>query len=151
MPLSEYVISLDGVANSRYFDKLKLLGFTCYRRPICVGWLPERHVTVATGRVRSNNFYYFIERPGVYTQQELLQWKQLEAYNYWKKGCNFIHMISIPRLLVLCMWTKEQHIGTRLSGMAGILHIWQTNLHNIIDTHSNWTLRNGQGAQGDPE
>ena len=26
MPLSEYVISLDGVAKSRYFDKLKVLG-----------------------------------------------------------------------------------------------------------------------------
>ena len=31
-------------------------------------------------------FCYFIQRPGVYTQQELMQWKSLEAYNYFDSG-----------------------------------------------------------------
>ena len=31
-------------------------------------------------------FCYFVERPGVYTQQELMQWKSLEVYNYFENG-----------------------------------------------------------------
>ena len=85
MPLSEYVVSLDGVAKSRYFDKLKVLGLAATDDPYASGdfqnarrlWPP-----VEFGHI----FCYFIERPGVYTQQELLQWKQLEAYNYFKSG-----------------------------------------------------------------
>jgi len=37
MPLSEYVISLDGVANSRYFDKLKRLGLPATDDPYASG------------------------------------------------------------------------------------------------------------------
>ncbi len=29
-------------------------------------------------------FCYFVERPGVCTRQELMQWKSLEAYNYFQ-------------------------------------------------------------------
>ena len=32
-------------------------------------------------------FCYFIERPGVYTRQQLLQWKSMDAYNYYQSGC----------------------------------------------------------------
>lgn len=31
-------------------------------------------------------FAYFITRPGTYTQQELVPWKQMEAYNYFESG-----------------------------------------------------------------
>ncbi len=31
-------------------------------------------------------FCYFIQRPGVYTRRQLLQWKSLESYNYFKSG-----------------------------------------------------------------
>ncbi|MCG8623863.1 MAG: hypothetical protein MJE68_17960, partial [Proteobacteria bacterium] len=31
-------------------------------------------------------FAYFISRPGTYTQEQLLSWKQLEAYNYFENG-----------------------------------------------------------------
>ncbi len=31
-------------------------------------------------------FCYFIHRPGVYTRRQLLQWKSLESYNYFKQG-----------------------------------------------------------------
>ena len=100
MPLSEYVDSLDGVAKSRYFDKLKVLGLAATDDPYASGdfqnamrlWPP-----VEFGHI----FCYFIERPGVYTRQELLQsqiiqyvrtvlsmlqWKQLKACKYFKSG-----------------------------------------------------------------
>ena len=31
-------------------------------------------------------FAYFLSRPGTYTQEQLLSWKQLEAYNYFQNG-----------------------------------------------------------------
>ena len=31
-------------------------------------------------------FTYFISRPGTYTQEQLLSWKQLDAYNYFEKA-----------------------------------------------------------------
>ena len=31
-------------------------------------------------------FCYFIERPGVYTKEQLFQWKSLDAYNYFLSG-----------------------------------------------------------------
>ena len=48
MPLSEYVVSLDGVGKSRYFDKLKVLGLAATDDPYAPGdfqntmrlWLP---------------------------------------------------------------------------------------------------------------
>ena len=30
--------------------------------------------------------YFVIEHPGVYTRRQLLQWKSLEAYNYFTSG-----------------------------------------------------------------
>ena len=34
----------------------------------------------------SHYFAYFITRPGVYTQEQLLSWKQLDAFNYYQEG-----------------------------------------------------------------
>ena len=31
-------------------------------------------------------YCYFVQHPGVYTQQELMRWKSLEAYNYFHSG-----------------------------------------------------------------
>ena len=31
-------------------------------------------------------FCYFVECPGVFTKQELMQWKSLDAYNYFQSG-----------------------------------------------------------------
>lgn len=83
--MSEYVDSLDAVARSRYFEKLGVLGLAATDDPYAssdfqdtIGLWPP----VEFGHI----FVYFIERPGVYTQQELLQWKQLDAYNYFRSG-----------------------------------------------------------------
>ena len=32
------------------------------------------------------SFVSFVDRPGVYTRQQMLQWKQLDAYNYFIRG-----------------------------------------------------------------
>ena len=66
MPLREYVDSLDGVAKSRYFDKLKPLGLAatddsyvlCDFQNTMPLWSPVEF---------SHIFCYFIERPEVYT------------------------------------------------------------------------------------
>ena len=83
MPLNDYVESLDAVA------KLGNLGIAATDDPYAsgefqdaMGLWPPVHI-----------FCYFIERPGVYTQQELLQWKQLDAYNYFKSG--FVRAVKI--------------------------------------------------------
>ena len=31
-------------------------------------------------------FTYYIKRPGTYTQEELISWKQLKSYNYFESG-----------------------------------------------------------------
>ena len=74
MPLSEYVDSLDGVAKSRYFDKLKVLGLAAsgdFQNAMQL-WPP-----VEFGHIFC--YRYLIERPGVYTRQELLQRKQARS------------------------------------------------------------------------
>ena len=92
MPLSDYVECLDAVAKSRYLDKLGVLGLAATDDPYASGdfqdamglWPPVEFCHI---------FCYFIMRPGVYTQQELLQWKQLDAYNYFRSG--FVRTVKI--------------------------------------------------------
>ena len=43
-------------------------------------------------------FCYFIERPGVFTRQELMQWKSLEAYNYMYFQSGHVRDIRLCRL-----------------------------------------------------
>ena len=92
MALSKYVDSLDGVAKSRYLEKLRVIGLAATDDPYASGnfqnamqlWPP-----VEFGHI----FCYFIQRPGIYTRQEMLQWKQLEAYNYFKSG--FVRTVEV--------------------------------------------------------
>ena len=46
-------------------------------------------------------FGYFIRRPGVYSQQELLDWKSLQAYNFFQSG--FVQTVLI--------WTVNSSLG----------------------------------------
>ena len=81
----DYYESLDGVAKRRYLSKLQLLGLDESNDPYISRdfvddislWPPIEY-----GHI----FCYFIERPGVYTKEELLQWKSLEAYNFFVSG-----------------------------------------------------------------
>ena len=36
--------------------------------------------------IEGHIFGYFIKRPGLYTQEQLLSWKQLDAYNYFQSS-----------------------------------------------------------------
>ena len=86
--MSEYIQRLPLVAKTSYLAKLELLGLSDKDDPYAASnehkfksdmslWPPVEY-----GHI----FCYFIQRPGVYTQQELMRWKSLEAYNYFQSG-----------------------------------------------------------------
>ncbi len=86
--MSEYYRSLDALAKGRYLEKLQLLGLDESGDPFA-DHNAEKFVDdmslwppVEYGHI----FCYFIDRPGVYTKQQLLQRKSLEAYNYFVSG-----------------------------------------------------------------
>ena len=45
-------------------------------------------------------FCYFIERPGLYTRRQLMQWKNLDAYGYFQSG-------HVKPVRILCL----QHVS----------------------------------------
>lgn len=86
--MSDYFRSLDQTSKARYILKLKIIGLKEAEDP---------HALENTGRFTDDMslwpqveyghiFCYFIQRPGVYTQKELMQWKSTEAYNYFQSG-----------------------------------------------------------------
>jgi hypothetical protein len=90
--MSDYFVSLDPVAKDRYRQKLKLLGL---EDPyLDAGYVDDMTLwpPVEFGHI----FCYFIERPGVYTKQELMQWKSLEAYNYFLSG--HVRQVMVKRV-----------------------------------------------------
>ena len=94
--MTEYYRKLDAVAQSRYLENIKLLGLEekddpCEASNSCnfihdmTKWL-----SVEYGRT----FCYYIQRPGVYTRrsrQQLMQWKSLEAFNYFESTVHNLH------------------------------------------------------------
>ena len=83
--MSDYYKQLDPIARKRYAEKLCLLNLKEDDDPYLSNnsskftgdmskWPP-----VEFGHI----FCYFIERPGLYTKKELLQWKSLDGYNYF--------------------------------------------------------------------
>ena len=86
--MSVYFQSLDVVACVRYQEKLTLLGLSVSEDPYEL-WSKEMFVEsmslwppVEYGHI----FCYFMERPGVFTKKELMNWKSLEAYNYFQSA-----------------------------------------------------------------
>lgn len=84
--MSNYYLSLDSVAKTRYLEKLSCLGLEIKEDPYLdsdkfVDDL-SKWPQVEYGHI----FCYYIERPGVYTRKQLLQWKSLDGYNYFKSG-----------------------------------------------------------------
>ena len=86
--MSDYYKKLDSVAKTRYLEKLKLLGLDEMDDPYdpvnshnfvddMIRWPPVEY---------GNIFCYYIQRPGVYTKQQLLQWKSLDVFNYFQSG-----------------------------------------------------------------
>ena len=80
--------SLDLAARARYLAKLQILGLKEADDPFAA-WNDskfEDNMSLWPHVEYSHMFCYFVERPGVYTQQELIQWRSLEAYNYFENG-----------------------------------------------------------------
>lgn len=86
--MSDYFKSLDSTDRRRYSQKLQLIGLKEDEDPYLLQNTEKfvdnmsRWPPVEFGHI----FCYYIERPGLYTKQELLQWKSLEGYNYFKSG-----------------------------------------------------------------
>ena len=86
--MNVYINTLNLLARARYLDKLSLLGLTeqedTYAEQnhcMFVDHMPS-WPQVEYGHI----FLYFIDRPGVYTQRQMMQWRSLDAYNYFRNG-----------------------------------------------------------------
>ncbi len=86
--MSEYCKSLEGVAKQRYTKKINLLGLQEEDEPYSERSLLKfiDDLTLWPPVEYGHIFCYFVERPGVYTKQELMQWKSLQADNYFQSG-----------------------------------------------------------------
>ena len=87
--MSEYFLQLRDQAKARrYVEKLHLLGLAECDDP-CNDSNSSKFTddltlwpVVEYGHI----FGYFVTRPGLYTQEQLLAWKQLDVYNYFQSG-----------------------------------------------------------------
>ena len=88
MENSSYFKSLDAKVKERYREKLSCVGLSIQDDP----YLPTNDARFVNDmatwpRIEFGHiFAYFITRPGVYTQEQLLSWKQLDAFNYYQEG-----------------------------------------------------------------
>ena len=86
--MTDYFKGLDPITKKRYAEKLRLLDLAESDDPYAERNNDKfeddmsRWPTVEYGHI----FCYFIERPGLYTQHQLMQWKSLDAYNYFQSG-----------------------------------------------------------------
>ena len=92
--MSGYFESLDWQGKKRYKEKLETVGLSLEDDPYCSDERFSSDMTSWPKIEYGHIFAYFITRPGTYTQQELVSWKQLEAYNYFE---------SVYVRTVLCM------------------------------------------------
>ena len=75
---NEWSLSLKETAKSRYRLKLQLLGISLENYPYISGNVNFQDDMIAWPPVEYGHiFRYFIRRPSVYTQEQLLSWKQL--------------------------------------------------------------------------
>lgn len=94
--MSEYFQCLSGDEKARYEAKLEKVGVVIGEDP----YLPNASFSsdmvewpcVEYGHI----FSYLITRPGVYTLEQLLSWKQLEGYNYFQS--NYVRTVWLRRL-----------------------------------------------------
>ena len=84
--MSDYFRRLDGDGKVRYKDKLDIVGISIEDDP----YLPNANflsdMVAWPGVEYGHIFNYLITRPGVYTLEQLLSWKELEGYNYFQSN-----------------------------------------------------------------
>ena len=85
---SSYYDSLPNEAKERYVAKLESVGLSLSDDP----YLSQNdskfssEMSLWPSIEYGHIFTYYISRPGTYTQEQLISWKQLEAYNYFQSG-----------------------------------------------------------------
>ena len=88
MQESDYFRSLEAPAKRRHVEKLSIVGFSLEDDP----YLPKNEVRFSDDMTTwpqiefGNISTFFILRPGLYTQEQLLLWKQLDSYNFFQAG-----------------------------------------------------------------
>ena len=101
--MSEYYESLNSEDKVKYRNKLESVGLDIKDDPYCEenGDKFTTSMSIWPRVEYGHIFCYFIERPGVYTQEQLLSWKQLDSYNYFQSG--------YVREVVCCVFGKDNH------------------------------------------
>ena len=85
--MSAYLESLDWQGKQRYQEKLEAVGLSLDGGdPYSSDKRFSSDMTLWPKVEYGHIFAYFITRPGTFTQQELVSWKQMEAYNYFESG-----------------------------------------------------------------
>ena len=86
--MSDYFMALEPVAKERYLEKLRLLSMSEKGDPYASSNEMKfvDNVALWPAMEFGHIFCYFIEHPGTYTKRELMQWKSLDAYKYFKSG-----------------------------------------------------------------
>ena len=120
--MSEYFNSLQEPAKARYVQKLNLIGLEEKDDPYSDS---NAHTFVENMSVwpeveYGHIFGYFIRRPGLYTQDELLAWKQLDAYNYFHSG--YVRTILVRKINDLCILKAKVNPSQR--SPESCLHSW---------------------------
>ena len=86
--MSEYYQLLRGSVKERYVENLRLLEFIESDDPYSESNAVKftDNLTMWPRVEYGHIFGYFVTRPGLYTPEQLLVWKQLDAYNYFQSG-----------------------------------------------------------------
>ena len=86
--MSEYFKRLQDRARVRYIEKLRLIGLGQSDDPYSESNSSKfvEDLTLWPAVEYGHIFGYFVTRPGLYTQEQLLAWKQLDSYNYFQSG-----------------------------------------------------------------
>ena len=101
--MSSCLSKLDPVAKTRYFAKIQLVGLTASEDPYEM-WKEgkfEEDMTLWPPVEYGHIFCYFVERPGTFTRKQLLQWKSMEAYNYFQSG--YVRDVKVYTVLATCI------------------------------------------------
>ena len=129
--MSEYYDTLSEESKVRYAEKLKLAGLSLEEDPYdyrnnnnykddMTAWPPLEY-----GHI----FTYFIRRPGLYTQEQLLSWKQLEAYNYFLNG-----------------YVRSVHVYKLKSGACVLKSFVNPSQRSADKPHNPWVIVNADGS-----
>ena len=133
--MSDYFGQLDHISRHRYIEKLELLDMKEEDDPYASRNDKDfdddmrKFPPVEYGHI----FCYFIERPGVYTRRQLLQWKSLEAYNYFQSG--HVRAVRVKKLSNYCVLLAHVNPSQNSPDKAHLAWVGVRNDGTIITCH----------------